>query len=177
MLGISELSDSGDFSSFAGIDFYVALYPRGTDNIKKNTSVIYFFVIGEYEDDHIFGQFTISIYSANYSGFIESTYKKVSENCVFHCDTEEYFDAKNGYFVNGKMSVRIDGVLTLKKPIVDNSLSQKNILVNHLWEKSAKDFSFLVKGKTIEVCLNFCILHYTFILGSQMGFRSYESCL
>uniref|UniRef100_A0AC34FQF7 BTB domain-containing protein n=1 Tax=Panagrolaimus sp. ES5 TaxID=591445 RepID=A0AC34FQF7_9BILA len=68
-------------------------------------------------------KFTISIESANYSESLNGVYERNEGYGNACCKTDEFFDSKNQYFVDGEITIKIKGIFKTHKSLIHKTSS------------------------------------------------------
>uniref|UniRef100_A0A914PRV5 Galectin n=1 Tax=Panagrolaimus davidi TaxID=227884 RepID=A0A914PRV5_9BILA len=109
-----------------GLQYYLKIYPTtGEDEDNRGETCVYLHVNGS-KKRKITAEFTLSVKSANFSKYLNYVY-----DCDYGwgdvlCKTEEFFDSKRKYFVDGEITIKVKGIFKAKRPstsIISASIS------------------------------------------------------
>uniref|UniRef100_A0A914Q6M8 BTB domain-containing protein n=1 Tax=Panagrolaimus davidi TaxID=227884 RepID=A0A914Q6M8_9BILA len=139
-------------SNIPSVKYYFAIFPNGFS--LRNREQTYLSLYLEYHENiKAEAKFKISIETANY----QCEENHVSEKCLrwgkMCFTTEELFDSEKRFIVNGEMTIKIEGVLTIEKEEILKPWKSGNFddsLCLTLWNQTeSKDFAISVKGQEI----------------------------
>uniref|UniRef100_A0A914QX96 BTB domain-containing protein n=1 Tax=Panagrolaimus davidi TaxID=227884 RepID=A0A914QX96_9BILA len=145
-----------DASNISGVKYCIGIYPNRFN--AKGESWIHFEIKKTKElknELNIDAAFNMTIKSANYVLKKHHIFDE-EENIVEEklCTTEELFDHENRFIVDGKMTIYMDGILTIEKEAENEILlefddSSDSKLCLALWKQENKDFTISADGKEV----------------------------
>uniref|UniRef100_A0AC34FPA1 BTB domain-containing protein n=1 Tax=Panagrolaimus sp. ES5 TaxID=591445 RepID=A0AC34FPA1_9BILA len=128
-------------TTIPGVGYYIQIHPN--DKIENDDNVVYFHI---YVDRPQFIDcdldYTFSIPSAKFC----ETYDD-DVNVVYACKRVAFFEPKNKYFQNGKITLQLRG--TLKGDPME--VIEHDTFTQMLWYKDDKDFTIQIDDKEIKV--------------------------
>jgi speckle-type POZ protein len=136
-------------SNIPGVEYCIGIHP--TDPGVEGETWIYF----QLNKLNIDAVFNMTIKSANY---VSKKHLIFQKNDVFGerlCTTEELFDPEKRFIVDGKMTINMDGILTIEKESENEKLLQYDDSVDSklglaLWKQENKDLTISADGKEIH---------------------------
>uniref|UniRef100_A0A914PGA4 BTB domain-containing protein n=1 Tax=Panagrolaimus davidi TaxID=227884 RepID=A0A914PGA4_9BILA len=142
-----------DASNIPGVKYSIGIYP--TFRGHEGETWIYFEILSPGNKLNIDADFNMTIKSAHYvlKKHLISGEKDYMEEKF--CTTEELFDPKNRFIFDGKMTINMDGILTIEKEAESEKLlqfddsSDSSKLCLALWEQKNKDFTISADGKEV----------------------------
>uniref|UniRef100_A0A914QZF0 BTB domain-containing protein n=1 Tax=Panagrolaimus davidi TaxID=227884 RepID=A0A914QZF0_9BILA len=148
-------SGNGLFSywfDISGVDYCIGIHPSDPD--KEGETWIYFQIWKSNESKDIDAVFRMTIKSANYVLRKHHIFEEEGFIREKLCTTEELFDPEKRFIVDGKMTINMDGILTIEKEEENEKLLQfddnfGSKLCLALWKQENKDFSIAADGKEI----------------------------
>uniref|UniRef100_A0A914YM27 Uncharacterized protein n=1 Tax=Panagrolaimus superbus TaxID=310955 RepID=A0A914YM27_9BILA len=100
-----------------GLQYFIRICPN-VDKVKhRGETWIYLYVNGS-KERNITAKFTISVESANYSKSFNYVYQAYNGRGNSCCKTADFFETKNKYFVNGKVTIKIKGTLKTERSLI-----------------------------------------------------------
>uniref|UniRef100_A0AC34FYM7 BTB domain-containing protein n=1 Tax=Panagrolaimus sp. ES5 TaxID=591445 RepID=A0AC34FYM7_9BILA len=144
--------------NICGIKYSLYLYPFGNNkDTKEQTWIFLELKLGNIKK--IEADFTVKIESADFSQTFHQIFENTGIFGNFNCTTEKFFDKEKKFFVDGKFTVKINGILNFEGPTPTQQIWNGGKLGNKFWEKGDKDFTIAVDEKEIKV--------HKFILGTH----------
>uniref|UniRef100_A0AC35FFC6 BTB domain-containing protein n=1 Tax=Panagrolaimus sp. PS1159 TaxID=55785 RepID=A0AC35FFC6_9BILA len=133
---------------FSGVKYYIAIRPNKINDKNESTTQLYLHLSME-KEKKIGAVFDFSIDSANFNCNVQNIFEE-SLGCGFVlCSTEDLFDPTKRYFVNGVLTVNLNGILMVEKDKII-SLNCKNGLASTA-KKNNKDFLIVIGDKKLKV--------------------------
>uniref|UniRef100_A0AC34F6Y4 BTB domain-containing protein n=1 Tax=Panagrolaimus sp. ES5 TaxID=591445 RepID=A0AC34F6Y4_9BILA len=93
-----------------GLQYCVRIYPNGNDKESLGETWVFLHVNGS-KKRKITAEFTISIESAGYTENFRDVFKCDEQLGFECCQTADFFGAKNKYFVDREITVKVEGIL------------------------------------------------------------------
>uniref|UniRef100_A0A914Q195 MATH domain-containing protein n=1 Tax=Panagrolaimus davidi TaxID=227884 RepID=A0A914Q195_9BILA len=104
-----------------GLQYYLAIYPNGEDEEDRGESWACLIFYGS-KERRISAEYTISVKSANFSKNVNKFFDDNDGWGSVLCKTEEFFDSKSKFFVNGEIIINVKGILKAKRPSTSVSI-------------------------------------------------------
>uniref|UniRef100_A0AC35GES5 FHA domain-containing protein n=1 Tax=Panagrolaimus sp. PS1159 TaxID=55785 RepID=A0AC35GES5_9BILA len=145
-----------DASNIPGVQYRIGICPDCLDD--NGETWIDFDIMKKTESKNKFNidaVFNITIKSANYVSKKHLIFEKEDFIGVKLCTTEELFDPEKRFIVDGKMTINMDGILSIEKEAENEKLLQFDDSVDSklclaLWKQENKDFTISADGKEIH---------------------------
>uniref|UniRef100_A0AC35GMZ6 BTB domain-containing protein n=1 Tax=Panagrolaimus sp. PS1159 TaxID=55785 RepID=A0AC35GMZ6_9BILA len=140
----------------SGVKYFVRIYPNG-NTIAQGGKTWVFLCLELGNEKKVYAEYTFSIKSAEWNHKIYFTFEK-SYGWGITCFTvDELFDSDMKLFVNGKLTLKVEGTLFIEK--ADSKWKRKILQpkqtktqgLRDLWNTDFKDFTIVVGKKEIEV--------------------------
>uniref|UniRef100_A0AC34GXQ9 BTB domain-containing protein n=1 Tax=Panagrolaimus sp. ES5 TaxID=591445 RepID=A0AC34GXQ9_9BILA len=128
-----------------GLQYNVRIFPNGDDNEERRGQTCIYLRVNGSKERKITAEFTISIESANFStscNSVHEAYIGAGKRCF---KIDEFFDSKNNYFVNGEVTIKVNGFLKAHRSLI----SLRTCLFLHIE---------LGKYKKVEAVFDFSIV-------------------
>uniref|UniRef100_A0AC34G0J9 BTB domain-containing protein n=1 Tax=Panagrolaimus sp. ES5 TaxID=591445 RepID=A0AC34G0J9_9BILA len=134
------------FSS--GAKYYLTIYPNGnTEGNRGKTWILLNFELGN--EKNVEAEWTFSINTANWSCKINYTFNgEDKEYGTTFCSVDELFDPNKKFIVDGNLTVKVEGILTIGK--TESHLGTVENFCG-LWNKGYEDFTVVVDKRKIKV--------------------------
>uniref|UniRef100_A0A914QQ88 BTB domain-containing protein n=1 Tax=Panagrolaimus davidi TaxID=227884 RepID=A0A914QQ88_9BILA len=139
-----------------GIFFFLGDAMIGPNSLETGKTWFFYFELNKRNIDAVFN---MTIKSANYvlKKHLIPGKKDIIEEKL--CTTEELFDPEKRFIVDGKMTVYMDGILSIEKEAENEILLQFDDTFDSklglaLWEQENKDFIISAGGKEIHAHKN-----------------------
>uniref|UniRef100_A0A914PGC5 BTB domain-containing protein n=1 Tax=Panagrolaimus davidi TaxID=227884 RepID=A0A914PGC5_9BILA len=141
-------------SNIPGVKYSIGIHPNSPFEDEEGETWIYFQIFSSENKLNIDAFFNMTIESANYvlkKHFIPEEDNFIGEKL---CTTEELFDPEKRFIVDGKMTIYMDGILTIEKEEENEKLLQFDDTVDSklgldLWKQENKDFTISADGKEV----------------------------
>uniref|UniRef100_A0AC34G585 BTB domain-containing protein n=1 Tax=Panagrolaimus sp. ES5 TaxID=591445 RepID=A0AC34G585_9BILA len=117
-----------------GLQYFVRIYPNGLEEDTRGQTWIGFTANG-LKERKVASELTISIESANFTTEFNHVYKKSSGNAFGFCETAEFFDSKNNFFINGEITIKINGILKAERFMV----AKISRFISMIWKIKKED--------------------------------------
>uniref|UniRef100_A0A914YZP3 Uncharacterized protein n=1 Tax=Panagrolaimus superbus TaxID=310955 RepID=A0A914YZP3_9BILA len=128
-------------ASFSGVKYYLSIFPNEIKNGEPPKTWLYLNIEMENEKK-IEAVYDFSVDSVNFNYDLQYAFEKSSKGYgVDICSTVDLFDPLKGYFVDGFLTINLNGILLTE--------SNENIELNA--KKRYKDFTIVVGDKDIKV--------------------------
>uniref|UniRef100_A0AC35GQJ7 BTB domain-containing protein n=1 Tax=Panagrolaimus sp. PS1159 TaxID=55785 RepID=A0AC35GQJ7_9BILA len=165
-------SDRFEASNFPGVQYSINICPN--DNEKELRKQTWIGLHLKYSDAiKIEADFRTTIESANMTTRICAKFEKPEACGRIICSTEELLDPENRFIVDGKMMIKMEGVLTIEKempPKIEAVGDRPDVLCLRLWkQEDRKDFAIVANGQQIMAHKNVLAAH------SRVFDRMFES--
>jgi ribosomal protein S8 len=135
-------------ASFSGVKYYLAIRPNNINDENESRTQLYLHLSME-KEKKIEAVYDISTDSANFNCNGQNIFKESCGWGFFICSTEDLFDPTKRYFVNGVLTVNLNGILMVEKDKII-SLNCKNGLASTA-ERNGKDFLIVIGDKKLKV--------------------------
>uniref|UniRef100_A0AC34G087 Uncharacterized protein n=1 Tax=Panagrolaimus sp. ES5 TaxID=591445 RepID=A0AC34G087_9BILA len=135
-------------------NYYIQIYPNG--RVEKHLGTIWIlFVVNGSKERKITANFTIAVESAENYKNIFYVYDDEVGYGVEYCKSDEFFESKNRFFVNGEITFKINGILKAERSLVTKisspiSLQWKITEEDLNAKKEIKDGKLYTKRTNIE---------------------------
>lgn len=143
---------SENFEVFPGsdIEYYLAIYPNGAKDENRGQAQYFLFIVFDNKKE-VCAAYNIFIGSPKYSMSRYDTYAEHTGGGDTFCTTEELFNPLNGYFIDGKLNIIVDGIITVEEKNRRIELLPPEINANES-VNGEKDFTIIVDAHEIKVC-------------------------
>uniref|UniRef100_A0AC34F9B5 BTB domain-containing protein n=1 Tax=Panagrolaimus sp. ES5 TaxID=591445 RepID=A0AC34F9B5_9BILA len=139
------------------IQYHLSCYPYGTKE-DSQTTVVLNLELGR--SHKVSADFTLQILPNLFSENVSHFFEKTGTHACFICSSEELFNVEKKYFVDGEMTIYLHGILKYQETQMENvATTNARNLGKALFDRSDKDFAFVVKGQQIMI--------HKYILGVQ----------
>uniref|UniRef100_A0AC35FDL2 BTB domain-containing protein n=1 Tax=Panagrolaimus sp. PS1159 TaxID=55785 RepID=A0AC35FDL2_9BILA len=139
-------------SSDSDFKYYITIYPNGNKDANRGKTCLFLHLqLGS--ETKIKADFTFSVDSAHFS-FDTTHIFEENEGCgPTLCSTEDVFDAKKGYFVDGEMTLKVAGILMIEKDNVEPTVlsCEKGVASKAYQKHRGKEFTIFVGEKPLKV--------------------------
>uniref|UniRef100_A0A914QTA6 BTB domain-containing protein n=1 Tax=Panagrolaimus davidi TaxID=227884 RepID=A0A914QTA6_9BILA len=137
-----------NLASFSGVKYYLAIRPKFINDENESRTQLCLHLSME-KEKKIEAVYDFSIDSANFNYGEQNIFEKSCGWGFFLCSTEDLFDPTKRYFVNGVLTVNLNGILMVEKEKII-SLNCKNGLASTA-KRNGKDFLIVIGDKKLKV--------------------------
>uniref|UniRef100_A0AC34FK38 BTB domain-containing protein n=1 Tax=Panagrolaimus sp. ES5 TaxID=591445 RepID=A0AC34FK38_9BILA len=139
-------------ASFDDIKYYLTIHPSRIDDDGEPTTWLYFNIEMENDKKTIETVCDFSVDSVNYSEVVQGNFAESARDGLILCSTNDLFDPKKGYIVDGFLTINFNGILMMEKDqatILDceNRVALKEDDVT----KQEKDFTIVIGDNETKV--------------------------
>uniref|UniRef100_A0A914Q2G3 MATH domain-containing protein n=1 Tax=Panagrolaimus davidi TaxID=227884 RepID=A0A914Q2G3_9BILA len=144
-------------SNIHGFQYYLRIYPneKRTNADGRITSIYLNLDLGKLKK--VEAKYTFTVKSANYSRFHRWIYETSEGRGGEFCSTKDFFDPQKKFIVDGKMTVKCDGIFEVETEDTTSVVSEQQkwdggALGDKLWgNNDSKDITIVADGKEIKV--------------------------
>uniref|UniRef100_A0AC34GS77 BTB domain-containing protein n=1 Tax=Panagrolaimus sp. ES5 TaxID=591445 RepID=A0AC34GS77_9BILA len=136
-----------------GLQYYIVIYPNCDREERRGETWIELHLNGS-DDRKIAAEFMMSIESAGFSKELDCIFEKCARHSFPIGKTDEFFDSKKKFFVDGEITIKIIGILKTQKSLIPKISSpismQWKIKEEDLKAKKEEENGYL-RSKRIKV--------------------------
>lgn len=104
-------------SNISGLYYIIKIFPNGHTEERSGETWIFLFIL-ETNERKITANFTLSIESTNFVNNVTKLCVEPERYGFKCCTTAEFFDSKNNFFVEGEITIKLEGIFSTVRSIV-----------------------------------------------------------
>uniref|UniRef100_A0AC35G8E0 Uncharacterized protein n=1 Tax=Panagrolaimus sp. PS1159 TaxID=55785 RepID=A0AC35G8E0_9BILA len=137
-----------NIAPFSDAKYFLAVHSNGTDEDPTGQYLFLYIELGK--EKKVEAVFDFSINSANFNCGLQYIFEKIEGWGYLLCSAEEFFDSSNGYFVDGILTINLNGILMVEKEQYITLNVKNEVALKTALKRNDKDFMIVVGNKQIQ---------------------------